>query len=123
MITCTVLSDLVGPESSIGSRLGVMVGAPVPEASIHEDRHLGAGEDQVCCSSQSRERPYRHSVAKPQSVNRTPEGQLWLGVTTFVRLHAPTHTGARCDGRPRDRHVSTVRPRSEAREVTGYTAH
>ncbi len=39
--------DLRGPESGIGHRDGVVIGAAVPEAPVQEDGDLGFGEHEI----------------------------------------------------------------------------
>lgn len=56
-VALTVPPHLVGPEACVGLRGCVVVGAAVPEATVHEHRDLRAGEDQVSSTTQGRNRP------------------------------------------------------------------
>jgi hypothetical protein len=53
-IPLSIFVYLLAPPFSIGFRPGHVARAAMPEASIHENRHSGGPEDDVCLSSQSR---------------------------------------------------------------------
>ena len=57
-----------------------MLGAAVPEATVHEYRHLGPSEDQIGCPAYAWYRPDPDPVPKAQSVGGRSDCQLWARI-------------------------------------------
>jgi hypothetical protein len=54
-VTAAVLLDLSSPEGGVGTRLGAMLGAPVPVATINEDDHPRKSKDNVRAAAKARQ--------------------------------------------------------------------
>ena len=65
-----VASDLGLPVLGVAAGLGAVVGAAMPEAAVHEDRHPQAGEHHVGFATYARQWPAVHEVAQATSVQR-----------------------------------------------------
>ncbi len=75
-----------------------MLGAAVPEAAIHEDRHTGTREDDVGFPPQARDGSLMKLVPQALPVERLAEGQLWTGVPPALHLHPRLDRGAGREG-------------------------
>jgi hypothetical protein len=64
-IALNVAFELSLPPGGVGFRCGSMLGASVPEASVHEDRHASATKDDVCAAAHRGNRAL--VLSKPQS--------------------------------------------------------
>lgn len=94
-----IVGDLDSPELGVGFRDGVVVGAPVPEATVYEDRHPASREEDVRGSSK---RGFRSSVdkeAEPPRMKLASDGQFGLGVAAAIGPHARSNPWRRGPGR------------------------
>ena len=62
--------DLGAPEVTVRACWAAVIGAPVPEAPVHEDGDTGAGENEVGGSPHPGKRPRRYSVAQTLAVQQ-----------------------------------------------------
>lgn len=104
-ISLSVRLHLGRPEPGVGPRDRVVLRTPVPETSVEEDCDLHPAKHHVSSSSDLREWPSRHSVAKTQGVDHGPERYFRLRVPALVGLHTLPNSGRRC---PRLRHTPTL---------------
>jgi hypothetical protein len=93
-VACAVPRHLVQPVAVVRRGHRVVFRAAMPEASVKEDGHLDAGEDEISGAPNPRDRPYGYAVPQPARVNGLPECELWLGVAASVGLHAASHAFA-----------------------------
>jgi len=83
-IAFSCATHLLRPEARIGDGDGVVDGAAVPEAPVHEDRHSRSGEDEIRGSTNSLERTVGDSVPEPRRVDGATESKFWLRVPPLV---------------------------------------
>lgn len=105
-VTLSVSSDLLGPVLGVGGRLRVVLGAAVPETTVHENRHLGPREDDVGGSTNAGQRADGDAVPEAQRVDGSPEGELGLGIPAAVGLHALAGAITGRASRPLDCHAT-----------------
>lgn len=84
-----VPADLLRPIVLVGLRDPAMLGAPVPEASVHEYGDLGKSEHEIGTSTEVWERLNVHLVSETSSVDLRPDSQLRSRVPPSVALHRP----------------------------------
>ena len=84
----TVCRQLRCPPLGVVLRRGVVLGAPVPEATIHEDSHLRPRENDIW---RTREALDAHSEAEPASMKLMPKRYLGLGVPPWHPRELATH--------------------------------
>ena len=65
-----VAGDLGLPVLGVAAGLGAVLGAAVPEAAVHEDRYLQAGEHHVGLAAHLWQRAAVHEVAQATPVQR-----------------------------------------------------
>jgi hypothetical protein len=104
------------PELSVPHRDCVVLRAPVPEATIEEDRDAGPRKYQVSSSSELLEWSHGDSVTKAKCVHCRTQGHLRFCVPALVGLHARADAGRRG---PRVWHRSSLRAASQAVPVGG----
>ena len=93
-VSCTICIDLGLPPSSIRFRPCPMNGAAMPEASVQKYGNSGRTENQVCLAIHLGEWPPIDSVAQPQRMQNSAQGQLRSRVTDSLSLK-PTANGFR----------------------------
>lgn len=82
-----VALDLGSPEVRVLLSWAVMFWATVPEATVQEDGHLGAGEDDVSGAADLRHGAQADAVAQAKRVQGGPKREFGLGVSTLVASH------------------------------------
>lgn len=85
--------DLCPPIRGVGLWPGPMLGTPVPEAAIDEDRNTSAGEEDVCAPSKARQGLAIDPKPESATMQQRTDGQLRPGVTRAVRSHASRGLG------------------------------
>ena len=90
-----IAGDLGGPKIRIAFGCCAVVGASVPEASIHEDRYPGAGEHQIRSEAPIIwQRRVVNPIAESRGVDHPADGQFGLSVPSPVGNHAGPYPGA-----------------------------
>jgi hypothetical protein len=86
-VSLSVPADFFRPVLRIGGRLSRMVGTPVPEAPVNEDRDTGGTKHEVGGASEISQRTRSHPVPQTESVHGVANRQLWPSVPAPVREH------------------------------------
>jgi hypothetical protein len=86
-IALLVAADLGSPVGAVGGYVCSVLGTPMPEASVHEDGHLGRPEYEVSSHTNACQRACADPVSQTQRMYRRTQSQLRLGVPTAVTLH------------------------------------
>jgi hypothetical protein len=76
----------------------VVLGAPMPEASVDEDRNAESGKHDICRSAHRRDWPTIDEVSESSSMQLPSDRQLRSCVTTPIGAHRRPNCGTR---RPR----------------------
>lgn len=63
-VTATVCIDLGRPVVDVGSRASIMLRATVPETAVNKNCNFYSGKNQVCRSTQGRNRPSINEIPK-----------------------------------------------------------
>ena len=75
-VTLHVASELGGPPGGVGLGCGLVLGATVPEAAVHEHGELLPGEQDVCASARESRQHRIHPVAQTPRVQESAQGPL-----------------------------------------------
>ena len=97
VVSFLVALDLLNPECRVPSRQNAVLGASVPETSVHEDCDLRRPKDDIRASVEIGERPSVNAIPESSFEQRRAQGQFGLGVATRVAPHRGSCGGA---GRP-----------------------
>lgn len=112
LITLSISPHLLRPELSIRGSDGVVLWAPVPEASVDEDCDPRPPEDEVGGTAQTLQRGCRDSVAQPKRMNGRPQCQFRPGIPTSICLHGGPDPSR---GSPGFGHRTSLEPACRAR--------
>ncbi len=97
-IALAVAFDLLLPETGVRLRCCVVLRAPMPVATVDEDRELGPREQDVGGTPEGRYGALVHSVAQPHGVKQAADRQFGRCVSRLVPLHGGTGRSARSPG-------------------------
>src|SRR5205807_1572554 len=90
LVSPPIALDLFAPPLGVGSRPCSMLRAPVPEAAVDEDSDSCRSEDDVGTPPQTRHGASLDAKAKPEAVQRRPEGDFSWCVALSRCLHPAT---------------------------------
>jgi len=68
-------------------------GAPVPEATVNEDRDMRPGEEEVCAATRKARDRVVDAEPEPATVQLPAEEELRFGVPATLPGHASRHVG------------------------------
>lgn len=109
-VASAVAWDLVSPETGVGPGDRVVVGTPVPKASIDEDSNAKPGKDDVCRTAEGIDRATMDDAPEPSSVQLSSDRQLVPRATAPIGTHGCPKIGARSPRRSSLGHIRRLVP-------------
>lgn len=119
-VASAVACNLLSPETGVGLSDSVVIGTPVPEASVNEDSNTKPGKHDVCRTADGSNWATMDEVPEPPCVQLSSDRQLGPRITAPIGKHGCPSSRARSPRRSSFGHIqrlvrvglSACRPRS-----------